>query len=183
MKTAIILCVIIGMIVVVLIGSYITMFNRLKTVALKVDEAESGIDVALTKRYDVLTKMLDIVKEYEHYEQETILQTVQLRNGMSMKERNLAEREMNRIFSEVKLTAEAYPQLQATAAFQQLQNAVMDTEEHLQAARRAYNANVTIYNTKIVTFPSSIVSGMIGYTKKEYFEADSAKRQDVQMKF
>ena len=68
--------VIIGIILVVVIGilaaAYISISNGLKTASLKVDEAESGIDVALTKRFDVLTKMLDVVKEYKNYEKETI---------------------------------------------------------------------------------------------------------------
>ena len=59
----------------------------------------------------------------------------------------------------------------------------MDTEEHLQAARRAYNSNVTIFNTKVVTFPSSIVAGNMGLSKRDYFEAETSKRQDVEMKF
>ena len=147
--------VIIGIILVVVIGilaaAYISISNGLKTASLKVDEAESGIDVALTKRFDVLTKMLDVVKEYKNYEKETI--------------------------------AEAYPQLQAAETFRQLQVAIMDTEEHLQAARRAYNSNVTIFNTKVVTFPSSIVAGNMGLSKRDYFEAETSKRQDVEMKF
>lgn len=179
--------VIIGIILVVVIGilaaAYISISNGLKTASLKVDEAESGIDVALTKRFDVLTKMLDVVKEYKNYEKETILETVKLRKGMSMQEKKVAENEMNKLFSDIKLVAEAYPQLQAAETFRQLQVAIMDTEEHLQAARRAYNSNVTIFNTKVVTFPSSIVAGNMGLSKRDYFEAETSKRQDVEMKF
>ena len=179
--------VIIGIILVVVIGilaaAYISISNGLKTASLKVDEAESGIDVALTKRFDVLTKMLDVVKEYKNYEKETILETVKLRKGMSMQEKKVAENEMNKLFSDIKLVAEAYPQLQAAETFRQLQVAIMDTEEHLQAATRAYNSNETIFNTKVVTFPSSIVAGNMGLSKRDYFEAETSKRQDVEMKF
>lgn len=170
-------------VVLVLIIAFITLMNSIKVASLKVDEAESGIDVALTKRYDVLTKMLEIIKEYEKFEKSTILETIRLRKGMSMQEKNVAEKEMNKALREINLTAEAYPQLTANTTFLKLQTTVMDTEEHLQASRRLYNANVMAYNTKVVTIPSSIVANMCGYRQREFFEAESSKRQDVEMKF
>lgn len=183
MESIVLIVIILVVVIGILAAAYISISNGLKTASLKVDEAESGIDVALTKRFDVLTKMLDVVKEYKNYEKETILETVKLRKGMSMQEKMVAENEMNKLLSDIKLVAEAYPQLQAAETFRQLQVAIMDTEEHLQAARRAYNANVTIFNTKVVTFPSSIVAGNMGLSKRDYFEAEASKRQDVEMKF
>ena len=60
---------------------------------------------------------------------------------------------------------------------------IADVEEHLQAARRLYNANVNTYNTKLVVFPSSIVANNMHAVKKPFFEAEEAKRQDVKMSF
>lgn len=57
----------------------------------------------------------------------------------------------------------------------------MDTEEHLQAARRGYNANVTALNTKIVSFPSSIIAKRLNIQEKEMFKAEEIKRQDVKI--
>ena len=160
---------------------YITTSNNIKRADIKVAEALSGIDVALTKRYDVLTKMLDIVKNYQNYERETLMQIISLRSGMSMKERNEASRNMDKVSSDIRLLAENYPELQSSANFAELQKSVMDVEEHLQAARRLYNANVTSYNNMIVAFPSSVVANNIGAVKKDFFEADAIKRQDVKM--
>ena len=160
---------------------YITTSNNIKRADIKVAEALSGIDVALTKRYDVLTKMLDIVKNYQNYERETLMQIISLRSGMSMKERNEASRNMDKVSSDIRLLAENYPELRSSANFAELQKSVMDVEEHLQAARRLYNANVTSYNNMIVAFPSSVVANNIGAVKKDFFEADAIKRQDVKM--
>ena len=178
-----IILIIIGVLIVGLIGWYFSTYNGIKTTELKVSEALSGIDVALTKRYDVLTKMLDTVKAYKAYEKETLTELVALRSGMSMNERNNASRQMDNLTSEIRLLAENYPELKSSENFIQLQKAISDVEEHLQASRRLYNANVTDYNRRIVTFPSSIVAGMMGATQKSFFEADAAKRQDVQMTF
>jgi len=77
--------------------------------------------------------------------------------------------------------AESYPELKSGEVFRQLQAGIADAEEHLQAARRVYNANVAAYNTSIVMFPASLLAG--GRTAKEFFEAESHKREDVKMSF
>ena len=175
----------IGIIVVVvlLIGWYVSTFNGIKRAELKVSEGLSGIDVALTKRYDVLTKMLDVTKAYKIHEKEVLTELVGLRSGMSMNDRNAANAKMDALSSQFRILAENYPELRSSENFVQLQKAIIDVEEHLQAARRLYNANVTAYNGRIVTFPSNIVAGMMGATSKAFFEADEAKRQDVKMNF
>ena len=161
--------------IVVLVIIFIPVFwgigvrNSIKVSDIKVSEALSGIDVALTKRYDVLTKMLDVAKGYMNYEKETLANIIRLRSGMSMNERNEANRN--------------YPELKSSNNFIELQRSIADVEEHLQAARRLYNSNVTAYNKKIITFPNSIIAGMIGATQKAFFEADAEKRNDVKMTF
>ena len=175
--------IIILVLIIAIIGWYFSTFNGIKTSELKVSEALSGIDVALTKRYDVLTKMLDTVKAYKDYEFKALTEIVALRSGMSMNERNKANASMDALSSQISVLAENYPELKSSANFVELQHTITDVEEHLQASRRLYNANVTDYNRRIVTFPNSIVAGMMGAVQKQYFEADPQRRQDVQMRF
>lgn len=156
--------------------------NGFRRTQVKIDEAASGIDVALTKRFDVLTKMVDVAKSYATFEKETILEAVKLRKGMSMQEKNNAAGIMNDVQREINILAENYPQLHANENFRQLQVAIMDVEEHLQGARRAYNSNVSILNQKAVSFPASIVAGVIGVSRMLFFEAEDAKRSDVDVK-
>ena len=85
--------------------------------------------------------------------------------------------------SGINVAVEAYPDLKAEKVFSNLQHSITDVEEHLQAARRLYNSNVSTINTKIVTFPTSIVAGMIKMDKKEFFEAEQAKMEDVAISF
>lgn len=169
--------------VVLIIIWYIGVSNSIKVAALKVDESESGIDVALTKRYDVLTKMLDAVKGYQKHEQSVLSELVKLRTGMSMTEKKAANAAMDKVSRDINVLAEGYPQLKANTNFVELQKAIVDVEEHLQAARRLYNSNVNAYNTKLVVFPSSIIAKNMGAAKRELFEADEIKRQDVKIQF
>lgn len=169
--------------VVILVIWYVSTMNKLRASALKVDEAESGIDVALTKRYDVLTKQLEVVKEYTSHESKTLFETIRLRSDMRVDEKIKLVNTMDEVGRMFRLTAEAYPELRSSANYIALQNSITDVEEHLQAARRLYNANVTDYNTKIIMFPASIVANMLVMRRRELFQAEDYKRSDVEMKF
>ena len=173
--------IIVIVIILIIVGYVISISNGLNRSIVKIDEANSGIDVALTKRYDVLTKMIDVVKGYAKYEQETIFKTVELRKGMTMQEKNDANATMEENFTKISALAENYPDLKASENYKNLQLSIADVEEHLQAARRLYNSNVSIYNQKIVTFPSSIIANSKGMTQKEFFNAEDKKREDVKI--
>lgn len=173
--------IIIIVIIIIIIGYIISISNGLNRSIVKIDEASSGIDVALTKRYDVLTKMIDVVKGYAKFEQETLFKTIELRKNMSMEEKNKANADMEENFAKVNALAENYPELKASENYKTLQQAIADVEEHLQAARRLYNANVSSYNQKIVTFPSSVIANSKGLVKREFFNAEDKKRDDVKI--
>jgi LemA protein len=166
---------------------YIGTMNRLRQLELKVQEAESGIDVALTKRFDMLKKMLDTTKGYAKHEAETLEKVVKWRSGIpenaTLEEKAQFQEQMDRVASGINVVVEKYPDLKANTVFLELQSSIRNAEEHLQAARRLYNANVTTINHIIVTFPQSIVANAIHMDKKPYFEAEDRKREDVEMNF
>lgn len=178
-----VIIIVVAIVVVILVGWYIGTSNKLNRAVVKIEEADSGIDVALTKRYDALTKMLEITKGYAKHEKETLGEVINLRKGMSIAEKQDANNKMTETFGKINVLAEAYPELKSSENFKTLQLSVADVEEHLQAARRLYNANISSYNQEIVSFPTSVVAGMKGFVKKEFFEADEAKKEDVKMEF
>lgn len=178
-----VIIIVVAIVVVILVGWYIGTSNKLNRSVVKIEEADSGIDVALTKRYDALTKMLEITKGYAKHEKETLGEVINLRKGMSIAEKQDANNKMTETFGKINVLAEAYPELKSSENFKTLQLSVADVEEHLQAARRLYNANISSYNQEIVSFPTSIVAGMKGFVKKEFFEADETKKEDVKMEF
>ncbi|XFA99332.1 LemA family protein [Candidatus Izemoplasma sp. B36] len=179
--------IIIGALVIIIIFWYIGVMNQLRQLELKVQEAESGIDVALTKRFDMLTKMLETTKGYAKHESETLEKVVKWRSGIpkdaTLKDKEEFFNQLNQVAQGINVVVEKYPDLKANTVFMELQSAVANTEEHLQAARRLYNANVTRINTVIVTFPQSIVANAIHMDRKPYFEAEEAKREDVKFEF
>ena len=172
----------IGLGIAVVIGLwFVSTMNRFRVLQIKINEALSGIDVALTKRFDVLTKMWDLVKKYMEFEQSTLEKVVKLRQTAkaTVSDQQQLNSGLNEMASQLNVVLEQYPELRATENMQELQRSVQDVEEHLQAARRLFNANVSIYNQSIVVFPNSLVASAIQATKSAFFEADSDKRSDV----
>jgi len=82
---------------------------------------------------------------------------------------------------QLNVIAEGYPELRSSENYRQLQDAIVDAEDHLQAARRVYNMNVSAFNQSIVQFPASIIANRAGHTPREFFEIEEKKRADVKI--
>lgn len=175
--------VVLLVIIIALVIWWIATSNGFRRTQVKIDEAASGIDVALTKRYDTLTKMLDVTRGFAKHESDVIQNTIQMRQMNSMNDRSQFNGMMNEAMGMINALAEQYPMLTSSQVYKQLQVAAYDVEEHLQAARRAYNANVSVYNQMLVSFPKSIVASAMSLQRRDFFEAESAKRSDVKMQF
>ena len=185
---AIVVVAVVLIAVIAIVAWYIVTMNWFRQTKVKVEEANSGIDVALTKRYDLLTKALASVKGYAKHEAETLSKVIGMRTGnineLSLDEKSKLNAELSEVQRGINVVVEQYPQLKADTQFTLLQNQTADCEEQLQAARRVYNSNVSIFNQKRVTFPDSIVAKRIGFTQDlEFFKADEEKRQDVKFEF
>ncbi len=173
--------IIILIIIAVAVVWAVTTTNGFKRKEIKIEEALSGIEVALTKRYDMLTKLLDTTKGFMKHESELMENVIRLRRGMSVGEMGEADRQMGEMTGRILAVAENYPELRSSDVFVELQNGVRDAEEHLQAARRLYNANVSNFNISIAMFPAKLLAK--GYHAKEFYEAEDEKRSDVKMNF
>lgn len=166
----VIICVVVG---------YIILNNKLNKAMIKVDEASSDIDVALAKRYDVLTKMIEVVKSYTKHEEKIIFEVIKLRNNMSMDEKNNENKKMDACLNKINVVVENYPKLKSNQNYKLLQQSILDVEEHLQAARRLYNSNVSIYNQMLATFPTDLISKSRGMVKRDFFESDILSKDNV----
>ena len=90
---------------------YISTSNKLKTLVIKIEEARSGIDIALTKRYDLLKKMFEITKGYAEFEKQTVIETIKMRTNKSISECSQVNSELNEAARQLNLAVEAYPTL------------------------------------------------------------------------
>ena len=172
---------IIGIIVIILV-IIILEYNSIKTLQNKVKQSRSGIDVALTKRFDLIPNLVECVKGYCEHEEKVLKEVTEARTEyLSNKNLKVGEN-VNAKFAEVLLLAEKYPNLKANSQFMELQAQLERTENSLSAARRLYNSDVTMYNTKIQSFPSNIIAGIIGAKDENFFEAEKEAKSNVKVK-
>lgn len=160
------------LIVVVLILA-VSFYNQLIRSKAKVLESFSGIDVALEKRYSVLMNLNETVKAAAKHEENVLIKLVQCRSSMTLSEKESLNEQYNQTEKVLLAIAEAYPELKVNQNFIALQKAIVDCEEHLQAARRFYNANVSDYNVKIDAFPTNLFASMMNLEKARFFETEN----------
>jgi LemA protein len=182
-----IIAIVIGVIIIIcILGWWISTSNNFKRMQVKIDEALSGIDVALTKRYDLLTKAVATAKGYAKHESETLEKIIAMRNpgkNSSLSEKQEFANATTEAVKSLNIVAEQYPTLKADTQFTSIQRHIADVEEQLQAARRLYNSNVSAYNQAIIVFPASIIAKQSGCLKRDFFEAEASKREDVKIEF
>lgn len=155
---------------------WISTFNRVIRLRNTVKESWSNVDVALKRRHDLIPNLVATVKGYMAHEQEVLAQLVEARESAIHGEsgvhaRQATEATVAKALGTTLMRAEAYPELKASAAFLQLQEELVNTEDRIAAARRFYNANVREFNTIRESFPSSLVAGKYG--EMEFFEVES----------
>ena len=172
---------IIAAVIVLPVVYYVSVYNDVKRLSLKVDETEGNIDIALAKRFSVLTQLFEIAKGYAKHEKETLMNITEIRRGMSISKKSDAYQQVEAGFQRINLLAESYPELKADQHFLKLQDAVVDTEEHLSAARRLYNSNVTQFNQRIQTFPGNVIASSMDAKTKSLLQFDPNHLKDVRL--
>jgi len=156
----------------------IFIYNRLVGDRNRVLSAWSDIDVQLKRRHDLIPKLVDAVKGYAAYESAILTEVTELR-ARSAQSGNVAEiggvetQLAGRVRHLVAL-AEDYPDLKADDAFLALQKDLTDVENTIQYARRYYNGAVRMLNTRIDSFPDTLVARMFRFISADYFELDDA---------
>ncbi len=160
----------------------ILLFNRIKTLLNKVKQSKSSIDVYLTQRFDLIPNLVDCVKAYSEYEKELIESTTKLRAQYGQSKSLEDGMKLNNNFNNLYMLSEKYPNIKSNENFINLQKNLSKMESQLQAARRLYNGDVTMYNTKITTFPGNFFSKIFGFKECELFEIDELKKVNIDVK-
>lgn len=165
----------------------IGLYNGLIRLKNLVEEAWSGMDVQLKRRYDLIPNLVETVKGYAKHEKGTFEKIAELRTSAmanhSIEKQGEIETELTQTLKSLFAVAENYPELKANQNFLQLQQELTDLEENIQSARRYYNGAVRDFNTKIQLFPNSLVAGIFGFKSREFFEAGEEEKKNVKVEF
>jgi LemA protein len=149
-------------------------YNSLVTLKVRVDEAWSDITVQLKRRGDLIPNIINSVKGYASHESGVFENVTKARaetlSATTPAEASEAEGHLQKSLKSIFAVAEAYPQLQASQNFLQLQSELVDTEDKIQGARRFYNGGVREFNTKTKVWPNTMFAKRLGFEGRDFFE-------------
>ncbi len=164
-------------------GWGIFLFNRLVKDRNRVRSAWSDIDVQLTRRHELVPRLVTAVKAYAGHERATLEAVTELRSQSAtvahLTEKAGIEDQLEVGVQKLIALAESYPDLKANQNFIELQNDLVDIEDHLQYARRFYNGSVRILNTRVETVPDVVVARMLSFQAAEFFQAENRDAPQV----
>ncbi len=178
-------------VVLVLIGVWLLLsYNGLVSARNRTQEAWSQIDVELKRRHDLIPNLVETVKGYAAHESSTLEAVTNARAGAVSagatgdpakigQAENMLTQSLRSLFA----VSENYPDLKAVAVFQNLQEQLTATEDKIEFSRRYYNTSVRDFNTRIQSFPGSLVAGPFGFKPFEFFQADEGDREVPQVSF
>jgi LemA protein len=165
--------IVLAVIVVVVIWA-IGVYNSLVSMRQRVNQAFADIDVQLKQRHDLVPNLVETVKGYAAHESGTLEAVVKARNtamaAQGPAQQAAAENMLTGALRQLFAVAEAYPDLKASANFQQLQAELTDLENKIAASRRFFNNAVQEYNTGIQRFPAALFAASFGFAPKNFFD-------------
>ncbi|MEX1185688.1 MAG: LemA family protein [Gemmatimonadaceae bacterium] len=181
--------IVILVVAALLVFGVIALYNKLVGLRVRAQNAWSDIDVQLKRRADLIPNLVNTVKGYASHERGTLDAVTQARTravaaqGAGPAERAVAEAQLTSALRGLSIAVEAYPELQASGGFRDLQAQLTTIEESVQSSRRYYNAVVRDLNTSIMTFPSNMLAGPMGFQPLQFFEAEAEDKVLPQVQF
>jgi LemA protein len=152
----------------------ILLYNRLVGLNNQVKNAWRQIDVQLKRRHDLIPNLVEVVKDYMSYEQETLQKVIQARNqaisAHNPEEAIAAEGVLGGALGRLFALMENYPDLKANENVARLMEELSATENKISFSRQFYNDSVMALNNAVQAFPSNIVAGMFAFREATYFE-------------
>lgn len=166
-------------VIAIIILIIIIQYNTIMKLKQKVKQSKSGIDVYLQQRFDLIPNLVEAVKGYVKYEKETLEKITELRTQYNQTKDLKVSEELNNRVNQILAVAEKYPDLKASEQFLNLQKNLSKMESQLQAARRIYNNDVTMYNTKISVVPYNVIAGVFGFKPEDLFKIEEEARGNI----
>lgn len=174
--------IIVGIIVIFLIYILIT-YNSFINSRNLVKEAFSTMDIYLKKRWDLIPNLIEVVKGYSKYENETLTKITSLRSSsydeLTMDNKIDINEELSKCLSNIFAVSENYPELKANELYANLSNNLISIEDEIANSRKYYNGTVRNFNNKIQMFPNNILAKLFRFKEFKMFEANAEEKNNV----
>lgn len=179
----IVVAIVVGVVVLLAVVG-VASYNRFVQQVQYIDNAWGNVEAELQRRYDLVPNLVETVRGYAAHERTTLEAVARARAAAAADHGDPAHQAQseNQLVAALKslfAVSEAYPQLQASASFLDLQSQLVTTEDRIQASRRFYNNNVRAYNERVQSVPSNLVAKLFGFRTRSYFEIDEMAEPPV----
>lgn len=174
-------------IVISLFSWFISTRNQMVSLEENIDASWAEVDNQLQRRSDLIPNLVETVKGFASQEKEVFSNIADARAKMagadSVKGKAEGYNELQGALSRLLVVVENYPQLKSNENFIRLQDELAGTENRIAVARKRYNDAVQQFNRRIRMFPGSIIAGMMGMEKRDYFEIEESAREVPEVDF
>ncbi|MBK6657289.1 MAG: LemA family protein [Proteobacteria bacterium] len=178
------------LVLLVVVGGYaIAIYNGLVTLKHNVVKAWANIDVLLKQRHDELPKLVEVCKQYMQHEQQTLQEVTSARAAVfgANQRHDVAavgagEASLRKSLGQLYAVAESYPELRADKQFTQLRERISALENSIADRREYYNESVTLNNIRLETFPDLILARWFGFRAHATLEFSAAETADLDVK-
>jgi len=165
---------------------FVLLYNSLVAKKNQVSNIFASLDAQLKKRYDLLPNLVATLKEYMHHEKSllekiTTLRVEAMKPTLSEEQKIQLDKQLTQTLERFMVTVENYPDLKANQNVLHLQQTLVEVEEQISAARRAYNQAVTDYNNALEQIPTNFIASLLHYTPKQVFEIPQEQRENLNM--
>ena len=168
--------IIAGILIAIILSAVFLMYNGFVSAQNIVEEAFSGIDVHLKKRFELIPNLIEAVKGYNKHEAETLQKIVEERvKDSSVSDVAASDANITSHLKHIRILVEDYPELKANDQFKELMNNLSNVEEELALARRYYNGTVREYNIKVESFPNSLVASVFGFKEMSFYKINDGE--------
>lgn len=155
--------------------------NKITIKKNNVENAYSSMDIMLKKRYDLIPKLIEIVKTYIKHEKDVLKSITELRekgiNSQTNEDKFKINTDINNEINSIFMLSENYPELKSNINFIKIQTILNDIEDQISASRRTYNAHVTDYNIFIKIIPINILTCILRYKKYPLFKIKEEEKE------
>ncbi|MBC35881.1 MAG: LemA family protein [Bacteroidetes bacterium] len=196
MKKSWIIIAVIAILGIIIYSSIKSTYNGMVTMSEEVDAKWSQVTTDYQRRMDLIPNLVNTVKGYAEFEQETLTAVVEARSkatSVTIDPSNLnagafaqfqqAQNGVSSALGRLLVTIEKYPDLKANQNFLELQAQLEGTENRIANARRKFNEATKTYNVYIKKFPKNIYANIFGFEQKPYFEAQQGAETAPNVEF
>ncbi len=178
---------VLGLIALVVISALYNIYVNLIKLKNTVEEAMSGVDIQLKKRYDLIPNILIIANKFMEHERGLIEEITRLRSqaaAIKADQNTIAQKmeldkQITGKMDQLMVNVENYPQLKSDQTMMQAMQTYSEVEEHIAASRRFYNSAAKELKNAVEIFPSSVFASAMGISAYPFFEADANDRNAV----